>query len=414
MDSDSEVVCVTQSAGGFHLPQTVRTSRYMFAIENQNTIARRYTVALLILSLAIAFVVAFTQLTKTNLGPMLGGTALIMLVAFTLLNFTNRRRDWTFCLSLKTPIFVQAGVQISILAFMSFHSEHVGNYAALMVYQTVFAFALDVLLSLFFFKSYRLSGSILPIVFSINLFMWFRPEFFHWQLAVITLGVCSKYLLCRKANGTRSHIFNPSAIAMAAAICFLIPQSPSQYLYLREIIESYNQSRPGIFWFILLVGLITQGFGRVYLISLGALLTLFFTSQFSILLTGMPLTNQWIDPSVMVGTTLLVTDPATSPKTSRGKFYFGIAYGISIILAYAGLSLLQAPGYFAKIMAVPLLNFLVPYFDRSKHAIAPRLFTQGLLYFLVALILISFAYPKRRASLLGKLGGEKWSEENVR
>lgn len=67
---------------------------------------------------------------------------------------------------------------------------------------------------------------------------------------------------------------------------------------------------------------------------------------------------------MFLGLNLLVTDPATSPKTQGGKFLFGFAYGTTIFALYLLLRGIQQPSYFDKILAVPVVNLMVSSFDR--------------------------------------------------
>ena len=70
---------------------------------------------------------------------------------------------------------------------------------------------------------------------------------------------------------------------------------------------------------------------------------------------------------------VLATDPATSPRSPMGKFLFGVTWGVAIWCCYVGLRFLfgvDLPPYYDKILTVPLVNLLVPVFERAGRALA--------------------------------------------
>ena len=53
-----------------------------------------------------------------------------------------------------------------------------------------------------------------------------------------------------------------------------------------------------------------------------------------------------------------------------GKFLFGVTWGVAIWCCYLGLRSLDLPPYYDKILTVPLVNLLVPVFERAGRAMA--------------------------------------------
>lgn len=342
---------------------------------------------------------------------------LLSLLALLLIRKRFTGEAWSATVRLRIPNLIQACVQGSIYLYMSRFTDHVGNFAPLIAYQLFFAFTLDLLVSLFLHRNIRLGFSVLPIVLSINLFIWFKPAYFHAQLFMVTLGVLCKHLIVRSVGGQPTHVFNPSGIAMFIGSVMALAMGPHRYLQLDEIIHSYTSSRPYIFLVILFMGSVSQWVGNVALISMGAVLALFSATQASLALSGLPATNQWIDPAVFVGVTLLITDPMTSPRRNLSKFLFGVAYGLGIMISYGILSYFQLPGYFAKILPVPVLNILAPWFDRIRPVFGlpgaakfARPWLLGLVHVLIFISLLPYL-PSRRQSLLGSLGGVEWSKK---
>jgi hypothetical protein len=65
---------------------------------------------------------------------------------------------------------------------------------------------------------------------------------------------------------------------------------------------------------------------------------------------------------------LLFTDPATSPRTLLGRILFGVLYGLTVVLLYELLLNANAPGFYDKLLQVPLLNLCVIGLDRLARS----------------------------------------------
>ena len=63
--------------------------------------------------------------------------------------------------------------------------------------------------------------------------------------------------------------------------------------------------------------------------------------------------------AVFLGMHLLFTDPATSPRTELGRIVFGVLYGLTTVLLYSVLLRAGMPGFYDKLLQVPLLNLSV-------------------------------------------------------
>jgi TPR repeat protein len=59
-----------------------------------------------------------------------------------------------------------------------------------------------------------------------------------------------------------------------------------------------------------------------------------------------------------------MTDPATTPRSSLGKTMFGSLYGATVFGAFIILEAFGAPGFYDKLLVVPILNLLTPLLDR--------------------------------------------------
>ncbi|MBI3863978.1 MAG: RnfABCDGE type electron transport complex subunit D [Planctomycetia bacterium] len=124
---------------------------------------------------------------------------------------------------------------------------------------------------------------------------------------------------------------------------------------------------------IFLLGLVTQALFLTTPVSLGTVVALCFWHKAAQLLLGEPLSGAPVAIQVFLGLTFLVTDPATSPRSSLGKFLFGLAYGTGVFFTYVVLRLTREPAYFDKLLVVPIVNLLVPLIDRASDRIERRL-----------------------------------------
>ena len=65
---------------------------------------------------------------------------------------------------------------------------------------------------------------------------------------------------------------------------------------------------------------------------------------------------------------LLFTDPATSPRTELGRIVYGVLYGLTTCLLYSVLLRAGMPGFWDKLLQVPLLNLSAGLLDRLARS----------------------------------------------
>src|SRR5262249_4255005 len=95
---------------------------------------------------------------------------------------------------------------------------------------------------------------------------------------------------------------------------------------------------PQVYVVIFLLGLIVQFFFRTTLMTLGAVVMLWMLNSVYTRETGTYyFIFSYIPAPVFLGLHLLVTDPATSPRTDLGKVIFGALYGLLAFLFYGAL-----------------------------------------------------------------------------
>lgn len=265
--------------------------------------------------------------------------------------------------------YVQALCQGSVYVYWGWHWAPVYQFAALLVGQLAFAYAFDLLLSWSRRGSYVMGFGPFPIVFSTNLFLWFRDDWFFLQFVLIAVGFLGKEFVRWERDGRRVHIFNPSAFSLGLFSLVLIATRMTHLTWGPEIASTLSLA-PYIYTFLFGVGLVVMYFFSITLVAASAAATLFGLSAVYWAMTGTPyFLDSEIPSAVFLGLHLLVTDPSTSPTTPFGRTIFGVLYGGGVFALYSLLGAIGAPTFYDKLLCVPLLNLSVPAIDRAVRAI---------------------------------------------
>jgi hypothetical protein len=121
--------------------------------------------------------------------------------------------------------------------------------------------------------------------------------------------------------------------------------------------------------------LIVQYFFAVTLMTLSAVAALVLMNLAYTGVTGVyQFTDTNIPIAVFLGLHLLVTDPATSPRTNLGRVVFGGLYGAANFVLYSVLTDFGVPEFYDKLLPVPILNLSVPLIERfARSSFAARL-----------------------------------------
>jgi hypothetical protein len=264
----------------------------------------------------------------------------------------------------RKPHFVQAALQLCIYFYWGIYWNEPSRFALFIGTQILFAYSLEILLSLSRRKVWTMGFGPIPIVLSLNLFIWFKDEYFYLQLSMIALTYLAKEFITWNRNGRRTHIFNPSGFSLTiVAIALMSTGSTDMFTTGVDLVESFELP-PSFYEVIFLLGLVVQFLFTTTPITFGAVLShylLYFAVSWML---GGRAGSFPIDRSVFLAMTLLIPDPATSPKSAKGKFLFGVTYGVAILGIGIGLKYFQQPDYFSKILFIPFLNLLTPFFDR--------------------------------------------------
>jgi hypothetical protein len=322
------------------------------------------------LALPLAFTIALAGLAvltpvRTNpsvLWAFLG--AAIALAAWNgLLCAWRSKRNLRVEVVMRKQHYVQACAQGSVLLYWGWYWPQVHDSAHLLLAQLLFAYAFDMLLSWSRRDTYTLGFGPFPVIFSINLFLWFKPEWFYFQFLMVALGLAAKELIRWNRDGRRVHIFNPSSFPLAVFSLALLLSGRSDITWGQDI-ASTQFYPPRMYLVLFLIGLPGQFFFGVTLMTMSAVLATYLFGLFYYATTGVYFFyDSYIPIAVFLGMHLLFTDPSTSPRTPLGRIVFGALYGLSTVALYQLLGSAGLPTFYDKLLQVPLLNLSVKGID---------------------------------------------------
>jgi len=271
--------------------------------------------------------------------------------------------------------YVQACAHTLILLYWGWYWRPVYAAAWLIVAQIVFAYAFDCFLTWLRRDGYTLGFGPLPVVLSMNLFLWFRQEWFYWQFLMIAVAFAGKALLRWQRDGRSVHIFNPSALALTVISIGLLATGKSDVTWGREIAVTQFYP-PQMYLFLFVVSLPGQLLFGVTSMTLAAVTTTYLFGLAYFAITGTYFfVDSYVPIAVFLGMHLLFTDPSTSPRTELGRMMFGAMYGLSVVGLYALLTAAGVPAFYDKLLQVPLMNLSVRHIDRLAGWPALRHFT---------------------------------------
>lgn len=267
----------------------------------------------------------------------------------------------------RTAHWVQLIMHSCIYAYWGWYWRQVYDEIPLIIAQILFVYALDMLTCWSRRDKWLLGFGPIPIILSTNLFLWFRDDWFFLQFVMISIGVIGKEYVQWKREGRSTHIFNPSAVGLFLFSVILIATHGTQITWGEEIALNLHLP-PNIYFEIFLLGLVVQALFSVTLVTLAAASVLVLANLIYTRVTGVYMfIDSNIPVSVFIGLHLLVTDPATSPRSKSGKIVFGGLYGASVFGLYALLTTMGAPRFYDKLLPVPPLNLLVRVLDKVGY-----------------------------------------------
>ena len=323
---------------------------------------------------SLAFLAPVRQNPKV-LGAFLGTAAALCAWNALLLIWTRRSgRTLSFEVVLKKQHYVQACVQGSLLAYWGWYWPPVYAFAPFILAQLFFAYAFDMLLAWSRRDSYILGFAPFPVVISINLFLWFKPDWFYLQFIMVGLGLAAKELIGWNRDGRRVHIFNPSSFPLAVFSLVLLAIGRSDITW-GQTIATTQFYPPHMYLALFLLSLPGQFFFGVTSMTMSAVLSTYVFGRIYFALTGIYFFyDSYIPISVFLGMHLLFNDPATSPRTELGRIIYGALYGLSAVGLYQLLGSAGMPTFYDKLLQVPLLNLSAKGIDGAARSRVLRMF----------------------------------------
>jgi hypothetical protein len=329
--------------------------------------------------LFVTALLALTLLPRLRSNPVLvqsfwvaAATLIVWLAALAI-----RARSRPSALELRTATprpqhYVQSLCQFGVYLYWGWFWPPVYDFAPLLLGQLIFAYVFDLLLAWSRREPYQLGFGPFPIVFSTNLFLWFKDDWFFLQFALIAVGFLGKAFVRWTRDGKRMHIFNPSAFTLAVFSLALLATGTTNLTWGQEINTTFSLG-PRIYTVLFAIGLVVMYFFAITPVTAAAAATLFAASALYVAVTGVPyFVDSEIPSAVFLGLHLLVTDPSTSPRTPLGRAVFGVLYGLGVVGLFAFLGSLGLPTFYDKLLCVPLLNLAVPAIDRAVRALGDR------------------------------------------
>jgi hypothetical protein len=319
------------------------------------------------------------------------GTAFVLCLWNVALLFWARARGRTLTLRvvLRKQHYVQAAAQGSVLLYWGWYWPEVYDAAPFVLAQLVFAYAFDMLLCWSRRDTYVFGFGPFPVILSINLFLWFRPDWFYLQFAMVALGFGAKELIRWNKDGQRIHIFNPSSFPLAVFALGLLATGTSDITWGTQIATT-QFFPPQMYLMLFLVALPGQFFFRVTTMTMSAVVTTYVFGFVYYSVTGIYFFyDSYIPIAVFLGMHLLFNDPSTSPRTELGRIMYGALYGLSTVVLYQVLGSAGMPTFYDKLIQVPFLNLSIQGLDRIARSRMLRAFDPA--------ALASRFAPRRRA-----------------
>jgi hypothetical protein len=264
--------------------------------------------------------------------------------------------------------YLQACQQGAVILYWGYYWREVYHAAPLIAAQLLFAYGFDSLLAWTHRRKFVLGFGPFPIIFSINLFLWFKDDWFYLQFAMVALAFLAKEFLRWTRDGINTHIFNPSAfpLAVASALLLLANATPTTWGFDVATTQFYP---PHMYLAIFVFALPGQFLFGVTTMTMAAVVTTFVISAIYYAATGIYFfSDSHVPIAVFLGMHLLFTDPATSPRTELGRIINGALYGLTTVLAYEWLLRAGMPGFYDKLLPVPLLNLSAGLIDRAARS----------------------------------------------
>src|SRR6185312_5770291 len=290
--------------------------------------------------------------------------ALVVWAIEAMVSAKQRQKTYSLLVVLRPQHYLQACAQGSVLLYWGWYWREVYSAWYLLLAQLLFAYAFDILLVWSRRREYTLGFGQFPVIFSINLFLWFKPDWFYLQFLMIAVGFAAKEFIRWDKDGQSGHIFNPSSFPLGVFSLALLLTGTTSLSWGPEISTTLFYP-PHIYLFIFLIGLPGQLLFGVTTMTMSAVVTMYGMGLAYFAVTGTYFfVDQFVPIAVFLGMHLLFTDPSTSPRTELGRILFGALYAASVMILYTVLGVFGVPTFYDKLLAVPIMNLTIRLIDR--------------------------------------------------
>ena len=280
----------------------------------------------------------------------------------------RRRQKVTLEIVLRRQHYLQACLQGALILYWGYYWREVYHAAPLIAAQLLFAYGFDSLLSWTHRRKFALGFGPFPIIFSITLFFWFKDEWFYWQFVMVALGFLAKEFLRWTRDGVNTHIFNPSSFPLAVVSVLLLLANASEMTWGFEVAQTEFYP-PQMYLVIFLIAMPGQYLFGVTPMTMAAVVTTFVFSAIYYAATGSYyFVDSHVPIAVFLGMHLLFTDPATSPRTELGRIVTACSTGSPPFCCTTCCCARACPGFYDKLLQVPLLNLSVKLLDRLARS----------------------------------------------
>ena len=273
-------------------------------------------------------------------------------------------RTLNVVVSVRPQHYIQALTQVVFLLYWGWFWRPVYDMVWLITAQLIFAYAFELLFCWSRQHTYHLGFGPFPVIFSINLFLWFERDWFYLQFLLVALGFAVKALIRWEHHGRLVHIFTPSSFPLAVFSLALILTGTSDLTWGQDIATTQFYP-PHVYLVLFLIGLPGQLLFGVTSMTMSAVVVTYLCGLLYYGITGVYFFyDSYIPIAVFLGMHLLFTDPSTAPRTELGRICFGALYGLSTMVLYALLLRAGVPPFYDKLLQVPLLNLSIRLLDR--------------------------------------------------
>jgi hypothetical protein len=265
----------------------------------------------------------------------------------------------------------QTALHGSIFCYWLLHWADLAWHIPLILVEIAFCYLLEMLVSWARSGVWQVAIGPIPIVMSTNFFLVFKGHNFKMFFLLFTVAILAKHFIVWPK--TKTHVFNPSAIGMAAVITLWtinrlwpIPGVRSGLFSYQTVFHPFGMP-PNMTEWLLLLALIWQMRFPNVLVCFGAFL------GFALPGLSDATPPYLLEPAIFIAVTFLISDPRTSAQQPLGKLFFGASYAVSVRLMDAWLTWLIGIDGDAKVLGLALCCLAVPLCDGVGAWICERL-----------------------------------------